>query len=444
MRTVDLLLSGGYVVTDSRHVIPDGAVAIAGDRIVEVGRRDEVERAVEAARVVDCTGRAVMPGLVNAHNHTCQSTARGLADDLPVTQWLSRVVPFEAALETEDVRASVRLACLEMIKSGTTGFMEGCATPGHEDTVGEVMVESGLRSVLTRSTMEHADTSWAVPPAFLLSREENLRATRVMIERWHGAGDGRVSAWPSFRHAQDVSDGLIGDLVALMDELGLGIHAHMATRAGGELQHLDDLGLLRSDMVFAHGIRYSDHELELLRTHDIKINHNPGGSLHGAYGASALGKFPEMVAMGICVCLGNDGAANNNTLDIFREMRLAATIHSEARQDATLIPVDVAFDMATVNGARACMWPDVGTLAPARKADLIVVNVSQPHLVPHHNLVANLVLCAGGQDVEMTIVDGRVLMEGRKVLVLDEAEVIDQAVESAARVKARWEAPRSS
>lgn len=444
MRTVDLLLSGGYVVTDSRHVIPDGAVAIAGDRIVEVGRRDEVERAVEAARVVDCTGRAVMPGLVNAHNHTCQSTARGLADDLPVTQWLSRVVPFEAALETEDVRASVRLACLEMIKSGTTGFMEGCATPGHEDTVGEVMVESGLRSVLTRSTMEHADTSWAVPPAFLLSREENLRATRAMIERWHGAGDGRVSAWPSFRHAQDVSDGLIGDLVALMDELGLGIHAHMATRAGGELQHLDDLGLLRSDMVFAHGIRYSDHELELLRTHDIKINHNPGGSLHGAYGASALGKFPEMVAMGICVCLGNDGAANNNTLDIFREMRLAATIHSEARQDATLIPVDVAFDMATVNGARACMWPDVGTLAPARKADLIVVNVSQPHLVPHHNLVANLVLCAGGQDVEMTIVDGRVLMEGRKVLVLDEAEVIDQAVESAARVKARWEAPRSS
>lgn len=444
MRTVDLLLSGGYVVTDSRHVIPDGAVAIAGDRIVEVGRRDEVERAVEGARVVDCTGRAVMSGLVNAHNHTCQSTARGLADDLPVTQWLSRVVPFEAALETEDVRASVRLACLEMIKSGTTGFMEGCATPGHEDTVGEVMVESGLRSVLTRSTMEHADTSWAVPPAFLLSREENLRATRVMIERWHGAGDGRVSAWPSFRHAQDVSDGLIGDLVALMDELGLGIHAHMATRAGGELQHLDDLGLLRSDMVFAHGIRYSDHELELLRTHDIKINHNPGGSLHGAYGASALGKFPEMVAMGICVCLGNDGAANNNTLDIFREMRLAATIHSEARQDATLIPVDVAFDMATVNGARACMWPDVGTLAPARKADLIVVNVSQPHLVPHHNLVANLVLCAGGQDVEMTIVDGRVLMEGRKVLVLDEAEVIDQAVESAARVKARWEAPRSS
>jgi 5-methylthioadenosine/S-adenosylhomocysteine deaminase len=439
VRNVDLLLSGGYVVTDSRQVIPDGAVAIAADRVVEVGKREDVERAVQAARVVDCAGRAVMPGLVNSHNHTCQSTARGLADDLQVTDWLSRIVPFEAALEEEDVRASVRLACIEMIKSGTTGFMEGCATPGHEDTVGEVMLESGLRSVLTRSTMEHADTSWAVPPAFLSSREENLRVTRAMIERWHGAGDGRISAWPSFRHAQDVSDELIVDLVGLMDEFGVGIHAHMATRAGGELTHLDELGVLRRDMVFAHGIRYSDHELELLRTHGIKVNHNPGGSLHGAYGASALGKFPEMVEMGICVSLGNDGAANNNTLDIFREMRLAATIHSEARQDARLIPVHVAFEMGTVNGARACMWPDVGTLEPGKKADVIVVNVTQPHMVPHHNLVANLVLCANGQDVEMTIVDGRVLMEGRKVLVFDEAEVIGQAVGSASRVKARWE-----
>lgn len=222
-----------------------------------------------------------MPGLINAHNHTCQSTARGLADDIPVTEWLSRIVPFEATLLEEDVRASVRLACVEMIKSGTTGVMEGCATPGHENTVGEVFVESGLRGVLTRSTMEHADTTWTVPPSFLISREDNLKATEAMLERWNGAGDGRISAWPSFRHAQDVSDELIIDLVKLMDDYNVGFHGHQSTRSSGELSHLDDLGVLHPNMVFAHGIRYSRRELELIRAIGIKINHNPGGSSMG-------------------------------------------------------------------------------------------------------------------------------------------------------------------
>jgi 5-methylthioadenosine/S-adenosylhomocysteine deaminase len=439
VKTADLLLSGGYVVASSDRVIADGAVAIAGDRILDVGTKDDVERTFQAARTIDCGGRAVMPGLVNAHNHCCQSTARGLADDTPVTAWLSRIVPFESALEEEDVAASVELACLEMIKSGTTGVMEGCATPGFEDTVGQVFVDSGLRGVLTRSTMEHADTTWAVPPSFLLGREENLKVTRQMIERWNGAGDGRISAWPSFRHAQDVSDDLLVDLVKLMDEYEVGLTAHQSTRASGELEHLDALGVLHPSMVFAHGIRYSRRELQLIRTNGIKINHNPGGSLHGAYGSAVLGSFPEMVEMGIIVALGNDGAANNNTLDMFREMRLAATIHSEARLDATAIPVAAAFDMGTVNGARACMWDDVGTLDRGNKADVVVVNVTQPHLVPHHDLVSNLVYCAGGHDVDTTIVDGRILMEDRNVVVMNESEVIDRAVESASRVRARWE-----
>jgi 5-methylthioadenosine/S-adenosylhomocysteine deaminase len=439
MEHADLLLSGGVVIASSGRVITDGAVAISGDRITHVGARADVEAAVDAVRTIGCAGRAVMPGLVNAHTHSCQSTARGLADDLPVTEWLSRIVPFEGALEAEDAAASVRLACVEMIKSGTTGAMEGCATPGHEDVVGQEFLNAGLRFVLTRSTMEHADTTWAVPPGFLLSRDENLKVTRAMIERWHGEANGRISAWPSFRHAQDVSDELIHDLVTLMDEYGVGIHAHQSTRASGELEHLDDLGVLRPNMVFAHGIRYSRRELQLLRANEIKVNHNPGGSLHGAYGSSVLGYFPEMVEMGIVVALGNDGAANNNTLDMFREMRLASTIHSETRLDATAIPASVAFDMGTVNGATACMWPDVGTLEPKKKADVILVNIMQPHLVPHHNLVANLVYCANGHDVQTTIVDGKILMEDRKVLAFDEDAVIAEAIESAARVKERWE-----
>jgi 5-methylthioadenosine/S-adenosylhomocysteine deaminase len=236
-----------------------------------------------------------------------------------------------------------------------------------------------------------------------------------------------------------VSDELLVDLVDLMREYDTGLHAHQSTRQSGELDHLDELGVLDGAMVFAHGIRYSRRELALIKANGIKINHNPGGSLHGAYGSSALGYFPEMVDMGIVVALGNDGAANNNTLDMFREMRLAATIHSEARIDATAITAAEAFVMGTVNGATACRFEDVGTLDVGKKADVIVVDVMQPHLVPHHNIVANLVYSANGHDVTHTIVDGKLLMDDRRVLAFDEAAVMAEAIESAARVKSRWE-----
>ena len=435
---VDLLLTGGIVVADSSHVIRDGAVAIQGERIVATGPSAELTKTVRAERVIDCTGKAVMPGLIDAHNHTCQSTARGLADDLPVTDWLNRVIGFEAALDDEDVAASVRLACVEMIRGGTTGVMEGCAPPDFVDTVGEVFAESGMRCILTRSTMEKPDPTWSVPKSFLRDAATNLRETRAMLKRWHDTNGGLVHAWPAYRHAQDVSAELVVELCKLVDEFGVGLHAHQSTRRFGEIEFLDELGVLRPEMVFAHAIRYSRREMELIRAHGIKLNHNPGASMHGAYGASTLGHYPELVAMGVCVAIGADGAANNNTLDMFREMRLAATVHKEARMNSTVIPARVAFDMATVNGATACRWPDVGRLAPEMKADLIVVDVMRPHLVPHHDIVSNLVYCANGHDVVTTIVNGRVLMEDGIVTVFDEAKVIRDALRSAERVLQRW------
>jgi 5-methylthioadenosine/S-adenosylhomocysteine deaminase len=439
VQQVDLLLSGGYVITQQRpgEVLANAAVAVQADRIVDIGPAAEVALRVTSARTIDCRGRAVLPGLIDCHVHTCQSTARGLADDVPVAVWLNKILPFEAALEAEDVAASVRLACIEMIKSGTTGVMEGCAPPEHVDVVGQVFADSGLRCVLTRSTMEHADPTWNPPPSFLADPETNLRQTRRMIERWHGAAAGRLSAWAAYRHAPDVSDELIVELARLADELDVGLHAHQSTRRFGEAAHLDALGILSPRMVFAHAIRYTRHELELLKYYGVKIDHNPGASMHGAYGSAVIGQFPEMLDMGITVCLGCDGATNNNTLDMFREMRLAATIHKEVRTNATVLPAAVALQMATTNGAQACRWADVGVLAPGNKADLIVVNLEQPHLLPVHDLISNLVYCANGHDVETTIVDGRVLMMDRQVQVADEQAVLLDAVASAERVLQR-------
>lgn len=440
MTEVDLLLSGGYVLTQESpgQVIHDGAVAIRDDRIVAVGPTRTVSSETRPKRSVDCRGRAVMPGLIDCHVHTCQQLARGLADEVAVGPWLDRIVGFEAAMKEEDVVASVRLACVEMIKSGTTGFIEACANPHYIDAVAQAFGESGLRCALTRSTMSKKETAWEAPDEFLMSEEENVVATRKMIQRWNGTAHGRVSAWTGWRHLQDLSDQLLTSLTRLIDEFGVGLHAHLSTRQYGEMEQLDRLGLLHPRMVFAHGIRYTARELELIKRYDIKIDHNPGASMHGAYGASAVGRFPEMVKMGVNVCLGCDAAANNNALDMFREMKLAAGIHKDARMDAGVISATDALQMGTTNGAIACHWQDVGKLVPGNKADLIVVNLTQPHLVPVNDVVSNIVYCASGQDVDMTIIDGRILMEDRRLVnTFAEESVIKDAISSAERVKRR-------
>jgi 5-methylthioadenosine/S-adenosylhomocysteine deaminase len=436
----DLLLVGADLLLDADlAVIPRGAVAISKDRIVDIGPRSEVEARVQARGVIDCTGQVIMPGLIDCHVHTCQQTARGLADDVPVAEWLSRIVGFEAAMDEEDVVASVRLACLEMIRSGTTGFIEACANPIYVDAVAEVFVESGLRAALTRSSMQHADPTWAAPDRFVMTPDENVAATAAMIRRWNGVENGRISAWSGWRHQQETSDDLLRALVGLMDEYGVGLHAHLATRRTGEIDRLERLGALRPRMVFAHSIRFTRREVELIKLRDVKLDHNPGASMHGAYGASVLGQFPELVAMGVCVSLGCDAAANNNTLDMFREMRLVASVHKEMRGDPTVIPAATAFRMATANGARACAWEGVGALRIGGKADLVAVRLrGRSHIEPIHSVLSSVVFAASGADVQLTMVDGRVLMRDRKVLVFDERAVMNDGIASAERVVQRW------
>lgn len=440
MRDADLLLTGGWVITQERPgaVLEKAAVAIAKDRIVEVGPAADVAARVRAARVVDCTGKAVLPGLVDCHVHTCQQLARGLADDVPVAEWLARIVPFESEMDERDVEVSVQAACLEMIKSGTTGFMEACANSRHIDAAAATMEASGLRANLTRSTMDLQQADWTVPSPFLMSTERHLAETTAMIRRWNGAGHGRLAAWCGWRHKYDTSAELLVAMVKLAREHGVGLHGHLSTRHFGELEDLDRLGVLGPEFLLAHAIRYTAREIELIARYDVKIDHNPGASMHGAYGSAVAGQFPEMLAKGICVGLGCDAAASGNFLDMVQAVRLAATLHKEVRQDAGVIPAAQALSMATTNGARACQWHESGVLAPGKKADVIVIDMLHPHLVPVHDVVANIVYCATGRDVVTTIVDGRVLMEDRRVLVYDEAKVLAEAMERADRIRARW------
>lgn len=438
-RSVDLILEHASILpmTDGAPVLAGHAVAISGQRIEAVGTTEEIARSYRAERSIDCRGNALLPGLVDAHVHTCQQLGRGLADDMPVLEWLTKIVSLEDEMGPDEVRVSVELACLEMIKSGTTAFIEACANPNFMDIVGEAVAASGLRAALTRSTMQEQEPDWRAPRGFLMSHEANLAATRELLDRWNGAADGRIAAWCGWRQQWNLSDELLVDLVKMMREYGVGLHGHLATRRYGQIEFLDRLGVLGPDMVFAHAIRFTERERDLIAHYDVKINHNPAASMHGAYGSAVAGSFPELHDRGVCVCLGCDGAANGNTLDMWQITRLAATLHKEVRQEATVISAPEALRMATVNGARALQRSDLGTIEPGQLADLQVVDLYQPHLLPLNDIVANLVYCASGQDVVTTIVDGRVLMEDRKVFVLDESRILAEAIDIGERLAGR-------
>ncbi len=430
-RRVDLLLHGGFVVPadGSTPFLADHSVAVEDRSIVAVGPAEEIATRYTAEQVVDCDGKAIVPGLVDCHVHTCQQLGRGLADDIPVLDWLTKVVSLEAVMDEEDVYASARLACVEMLKGGTTAFIEACANPVYADAAAQAIVDSGIRGVLTRSTMQYQEPDWEAPTGFLMDPDENLEATRELLERWNGEGDGRLSVWCGWRQQWNLSDELVVDLVELAREHGVGLHGHLATRRYGQIELLDRLGVLGPELVFAHAIRFTAREQDLIDHHDVKINHNPGASMHGAYGSAVAGSFPELHRRGVCVCLGCDGAANGNTLDMWQATRLAAGLHKEVRQDATVIPAPDALAMATRNGARALRRDDLGTIAEGRTADLQVVDLRQPHLLPWNDLVATLVYCASAQDVWATVVDGRLLMEGRELVGVDEDAVLDEAIE---------------
>jgi 5-methylthioadenosine/S-adenosylhomocysteine deaminase len=437
---VDLLIVGGDIVVDgTADVIHDGVLAVRGNRIAFVGPRDGWG-GVGAKRTLDCRGKAVVPGFIDCHVHTCQQLARGLADEVDADEWMRRIVWFEAVMTASDVAVSARAACLEMIKSGTTGFMEACANPLYVDVVGEVVRDAGLRGILSRSTIETSTGGWQwnLPLPFTMDAAANLSATREMIETWHGAAGGRIGAWCGWRHLGNLTDDFIVSLVDLARDRGVGLNGHVGVNEYGEVDRLDRLGVLGPDMLFTHGFKTTSREVELLAHHQVKVSHNPGASVHGAYGASVVGRIPEMLAKGVCVCLGSDSAAGGNRLDVLHQAYLAAVLHKEVRQVEDIVPAHVAWRMATRNGAVAVGWDDVGYLAEGAVADIAVIDVSQPHLVPAYDLVGTLVYSGSGRDVVSTIVDGQVLMADRHVEVLDETSVLQEVAGTSGQLVERW------
>lgn len=434
----------GTVLTldPGRRIIKDGSVVIDGNRIADVGKTVDLAARHPAARVIDATGKVVMPGIVDCHVHDCQTLLRGMADDIDLISWCYDITyPYETALTDEDTYLSALLAQIEMIRTGTTTV----ADPGgyRMDNVARAFADSGMRGMVCWAAMDQWSVDRPLPDGLpgKTSTQEALHQQERLITAWHGAEGGRIRASCGLRVEPNVSDELYKRTQGLSEKHGVIVQFHAAVnrdqvewvrRHTGRttVEHMNHLGVLKENWLLTHMAALTDHEVELLYSSQTRLCHNPGATLRGAYGAIVNGKFPEMIEAGMTVGSGCDSTAANNSLDMFRTMYQVATAHKEFRIQADLIPPEKALEMATIQGARALMWDaEIGSLEAGKKADVIVVEVRQSNWVPLHDwsLVPTLVYSGDGRDVVTSIIDGRVVMEDRKILTVDVDDVLERA-----------------
>ncbi|GAB6152307.1 amidohydrolase [Desulfosporosinus burensis] len=421
-------------MTEPDLFYPQGEVAIDGDRIVSVGERGSAPPGFRPDRILDLPDDVVMPGLINTHTHAAMTLLRSYADDLPLMPWLNeKVWPFEDKLTAEDIYWGTALALCEMIRSGTTTMLDMYASM---DQVAEAVLQAGTRAVLSRGMIGNG-------PNGNLALQESLD----LVKQYHGAGGGRVQVMFG-PHAPYTCSGEYLQLVkAEADRLGVGIHIHVAETLDEikiiqdqygktPVQWLEGLGILGGHVVAAHCVHLTPEDREILACRQVCVAHNPESNMKLNSGTAPI---PELRAEGVVVGLGTDGASSNNNLDLFGEMRSAA-FQQKLRLDSTVLPAYEVLEMATVGGAQALRLKDVGMLAPGFKADLITIDLDQPHFYPRFSIPAHLVYVAHAGDVRTVMVDGKLLMEERKLLTMDVKKVCQEAETRAKRISALFEA----
>jgi 5-methylthioadenosine/S-adenosylhomocysteine deaminase len=435
-----LIANADWVVTmdRERRILRDGAVAIADDRIVAVGKTAEVARGFAAERTISAAGKLVMPGLIDTHVHNTQQLGRGLADECDVAKHLlERLYGYEKVMNPDDAYLAARACQLELIRAGTTCFID----PGsyYPEETARALGESGLRGIVARTAFDVYDTPIGQLPGgmFRQTTAEAVEKAEQTVIKLNGAHGGRLKAWFALRILSGCSDDLCRQIKARADAHGVGVVLHCAEsrdevvgsrmRYGlGEVERLAALGVLGPKMVLIHMGWTSPRELVLCKEFDLKVACTPSTGFRLAFGSMQVGHFPEMLELGVTVALGSDAAMSSNFLDIVRQMFLASGGTKSARLDPTLMPPERVIEMATLNGARAAQWEDeIGSLEPGKKADLAVFDTRKPEWRPVLNPIANLVYCSrGGADT--VVADGRVLMEEGVVKTIDEVATLDE------------------
>jgi len=426
-----ILISGADILTmDGQLGLIHGAdIAVENGYIKGVVPQGELLDWVPD-RVISAEGKVVLPGLVNTHTHAAMTLLRSYADDLPLMDWLNnKVWPFEANLTGEDVYWGSQLACLEMIKSGTTTFADMYF---FMPEVAKAVEQSGMRAVLSRGMIGIGPTA-----------DLALVESKAFAQEWHQKGEGRITVRLGPHAPYTCPPTYLEKVLALASELKVGIHTHLAEtryefdtcvkdygKTPTQLMH--DVGLFEHPVLAAHCVHLTDADMDILARKNVGVAHNPGSNMKLASGVSPV---TELLKRGIAVGLGTDGAASNNNLDMFEEIRLASLLQKVHTEDPTVIPALQALEMATVLGARAVgLEEDIGVIKSGMKADLIILNTDAAHLTPKHDIVSLLAYAANSTDVDTAIINGKVVMENRRVLTMDEEQILWQAQKCADRL----------
>jgi 5-methylthioadenosine/S-adenosylhomocysteine deaminase len=442
MGKVDVILTGGSVATmnDQFDLFVPGAVAIRAGLVEAAGPVDEIAAAYTADEVVDCSGCAVIPGLVNVHTHAPMTLLRGLADDLRLDVWL---MGYMMPVEREFVGSrfcwlGTQLACAEMIRSGTTCFADMYY---YEEAVADAAAQAGMRAVC-------AETLLRFPSPDALSYDESLQRTRGFVQRWDGHPLIVAAVGPHAPYTTTTD--LLQDSAKLAIEFDVPLHIHVAETKQEVEDHLaehgmsvvpwlEDHGVLDAKVIAAHCVHIDEDEMHILLRHGVGVAHNPTSNLKLASGVAPV---TRMLALGLNVGIGTDGPASNNDLDRLEETRLAALLAKGMTADPTALPARQALAMATIGGARALHMGDlIGSLEPGKRADVAVVDLRHLHNMPHfardpEALYAQLVYAAKGSDVRDVMCQGQWLMRERALLTLDEHALVDEAAVVARKIDA--------
>lgn len=438
-------------MNSKRQILTRGAVAVTGNQIVAVGKSQEVVEKYPEKRRINCNGNILLPGLIDTHVHEAQAMIRGCADDLSLIDWLTkRVWVLQGNYTTDDGRASAALCALEMIKSGTTSFIESMLAERYGiDGVVETVIQSGMRAAIGKIVMDlpsYAKADGVMHPGMVENGEESVRNTLVAYDRWNGAGDGRIQIWFGPRTPGGVTPNIYDWISKLAAERGMGITIHLSEikedidyavsqgfRTPTEFAAAH--GLLGPRTVLAHFVWSDPTDWKTLAETGTHVSHNPASNSKTATGIAPV---YGMLQAGVNVTLGCDGGPSNNTYDVIRDMRMASYLACLLEKNPTVVPAENILEMATINGARAMGLEDqIGSIEVGKRADFIIIDMDKPHLTPCFDPVSTIVYAAHGSDVDTVVVDGKILMHNRKMQTLDEEAIVADARQRAMQVAQR-------
>ncbi|WP_405282993.1 amidohydrolase family protein [Methanobrevibacter sp.] len=426
-----ILIKNALILSPNNFEEKKQSLLIKNDLIAEIS--DEIDES-NVDKIIDGEGKVLLPGFVNTHTHLSMTLFRGLADDLSLDTWLNdHIWPMEANLNGDYCYAGALLGAVELIKSGTTTFSDMYF---YMEDVARAVDEAGIRAVLSYGMIDFGDAE---------RREAEIKENLTLFENCNGMADGRIKVFFGPHSPYTASEELLIKVRQLADEYNMGIHIHVSEtqkeindvseeKGLRPFEYLDKIGFLGPDVVAAHSVWLSDEEIEIIKKHDVKISHNPCSNMKLASGIAPVSKLMEN---DICVSIGTDGASSNNNLDLIEELKTASLLQKVSTLDPNVLNSHEAIAMGTIKGAEALGLADeIGSIEVGKKADIILIDTNSANMVPDSStLTSNIIYSANGSNVDTTICNGKILMENKKLTVLDEQEIYDKAREAIKNLK---------